>query len=235
MNKIILFINILLFILPQVNGQSVIEGIYIKKSTDEFICLKKDTVSFRLLNNDGFGSYTFFYGTYELKQHTLKLGENLIEKFTTNLEETTGIDSIIQIQLFYNDSTPMKFAQVKIYMEKKRCRIVYKQSDHNGQLHLRTEEISDLLNSPVTIKVQILGFNTKQSFVLKIGKKYILKSKIYNDYPFTMTLIKNKYNLKTESQILKIYWLLGKEIVLNRINEKYESCKMLLFTPYFED
>ena len=222
------FTNFLLLFLIKTQAQTLPNGLYISEDKNELMCLKNDTISLRLYNDDAFNTYMLFLGSYKSNNSKIKLRKNIIHNETSRIIEGTAKDNLIQIYLSYSDDTPIKFAQVTLSNESEKKRKITKYSNEGGYLELHKEEINNLSGSCVKIKVETLGFITEQLVILKLGKSYSIISKTPASISFTILNKKAKLNYKKHSQKIEINSFNNRKITFIKVGE-CESCWDVLF------
>lgn len=209
-------------------GQNPLNGLYINEDKNELICLKDDTISFRLYNYDAFNTYTLFLGSYKSNMSKIKLGKNIMGNETSIVNEGSTKDKSIQIHLSYIDGKPIKFAQVTLSNKLKNIGKVIKYSNEEGYLELGKEEINSLLGSCIKIKVETLGFITEQLIVLELGKSYNIISKAPNSIPFVVPDKKIIFNYKKYSESIEVISFSNRKIIFKRVGV-CESCLDVVF------
>jgi hypothetical protein len=156
-------------------------------SNFEFICIKKDSISYCLFNNDGLGTYRFGIGTFTLNIDKIKIVNNTSENFTSSILKNEGIDSTIQFSLFDFEGDPIKFANIS-FSKQDECKSkkIYAHSDKNGIIKLSYSDSKDWIGCYISIQIESVGFMTTQTILLETAKNYVITSKIPSQFPFTI-------------------------------------------------
>lgn len=232
MKKKLTLLLLLFFI--RIEAQVFENGLYYSEDRNELICLKNDTISFRLYNNDAFNTYTLFFGSYISSNDKIKLKNNMVYSEVSHITENTVKNDLIQIYLFYKDNTPIKFAQVTLYNKSGKKEIIKKYSDNEGYLKFNKKELNNLLNLHIKVKIETVGFITEQLILLRLGKSYSIISKIPKSIPFTVVNKRKTINYKKHSDMLEINSFNNRNITFKRI-AKCKSCLDLIFKPLMSD
>ena len=205
----VFLVFIILFIQYVVQAQKVDNGLYINKESKEFISITDECIQFRLNSKDAFGSFLFGKGHYKFNgknKYNISPCESLGEQ-TSILEIEPRRDSLITIRINYEDSTPIIFSSVYIIdvdVHKMLPKNIYV-SDTNGMILLSENQIINLVNKVMLLKVEALGFSTEKRILLKRGYNYIIRSIIPIEFPFTLSKSRkflinsiNSKNIKVE-------------------------------------
>ena len=228
-SSLILFIIILSNSL--LHSQNVYSGLYSNEEKSEFICFENDTVSYKIFNNDGFGSFTVGKGRYEIKKKGKYciLKTNIIAQQSATIKKHPRSDEKLSITVQYANSVPMNFVKLSIANSKNISSIKNYNSDINGKLTLNAEQISFLNDAEATISVDYLGFTTEKNAALEIGYDYIVQSVIRDEFPFVI----DEYNKIKISKIsedeVKIESRYKKSSILYK-NKDNNCCSGLLFS-----
>lgn len=188
--RIILVFYFIFLTQALINAQSITTGLYVNEKSNEFICFNNDTMQFRIYNYDAFGSFSIGKGKFDIQnkgKFHIKACISIIEQ-TSKIDRLPRNDSSIVIKVFYNDSMPIKFANVfiKDTRTKKNDYLYATISDENGQVILSEKQINTYTNKKLLIQIETLGFSTKKMFILERGNNYIIQSIMPETYPFTI-------------------------------------------------
>lgn len=187
-----------------IKAQSITPGLYVNKNSNEFICFSNDSMQFRIYNYDALSTFSICNAKYDVHKkgkYHIHASKSIFEQ-TSKIDRLPRNDSSIAIKVFYNDSMPIKFANVFI-KDTKRNKNGYLYatiSDENGQVTFSEKQINSYSNKKILIQIETLGFSTKKRVIIEEGYNYIIQSIIPETYPFTVfkrgKILINRLNAK---------------------------------------
>jgi len=228
-----IILSFCLLLPPSIGAQVIPNGLY-SNSEGEFVCIKDDSISFKLSNFDAFGSYSICLGTFQIHNKVIRIRSDTIEKLTSQFSLLSRNDDLIQINLLLNDGSPLIFSSVTIvYQYNDEYLVLNKVTDIKGVVLFNQEESFKLNGTFAQILITTIGFRTRQEVQFRNGMTYIIQSKIIDDLP--VFIISNHYKLKVKSIPVKSNQLTiinkkNKSILLNcKVSSK---CYDALFKTY---
>jgi len=196
-----LFIIIILYYISiSVYAQYPLNGLYIGPKQNEFICIKDDTLAFRIYNDDAFGTYSLFYGTYYIKGNHLICRDNMVFPFTSVVIQKRQEDtSEFRLQLLYRNGEPMINTNVSLISDLVNINV---HSDLNGFVKFSIKDIERMSGTSIMIHIKTLGFETEKNVKLELGYIYLIKSTIPDEIPFFISTENAKLRIESDSQKL---------------------------------
>lgn len=220
MKKVILFL--ILFTQTLLYSQNVNYGLYVGKEVNEYICIKSDSIQFRLNTQGGLLIYAYAKGKYKLDNE----GRYEVSQNTNELMEQTSIiakyprnDSLIVLSIIDIDSNPFIYTAI-YFRDITNNKLGVEYTDINGQVILsgmllnnysiefrRTfpftkpyldvrkldrRYIGDYLGKEILIIVKSTTIDTKKSILFERGYDYVIQSTISNEFPITIFNTNNK-------------------------------------------
>jgi hypothetical protein len=213
----------------QIIAQNICNDFYTNKKGD-IVCFDKDTVYYKIFNNDAFGTYTIGKNKYQINKNgkCYILNTSSIKSQTSILNIIPRKDDSLNITILNSDNHPMEFAYIKITSKKKKSLSTTYISDKDGKLFLEEEQINSLKNLIVSVCVSFVGYTTEKEMELKRGYNYVFKSTISTETPFIFDKTKKKSITHVDSQKIRIYFGKSLKSELYKDN-KIDSCSNLLF------
>lgn len=175
-------------------GQNTFNGKF-GNSNGECIRIENDTVSFKLFNNDAFGSYTIGKGLIKFRKSKITIKKILpIIGLTTSLEKEKIDENGIKIILLDNDGNPFEYANIKI-KETKTGNIYFEGTTNDKGFFITDEfQTKKIENKNITIFMEYVGFFYEKELVFESGYEYTFKSLIN----FSFHIKKSKKNIVFE-------------------------------------
>lgn len=160
--------------------------------TGECIRIENDTISFKLYNNDAFGSYIIGKGLIKSIKSKIVIKELLpIIDLTTSLTKESINENGIKINVLDNNDDPFEYANIRIKDTKTGQIYLEETCNNKGAFIIDEIQTKKIKNTNVTIFLEYIGFFCEKELVFESGYKYTFKSLIN----FSFFLLKNKKNI----------------------------------------
>ena len=151
---------------------------------EEFICIVEDTITFKLSNEDAFG--TFYIGKGIFFRYKDKLCIKQILDINSNVVVVNRKQKLGYTQFLVLESSgkPMKYVSVKIKDANTGKTLIDKNTNENGKLQLNNFEEDKIKGTYVNVILESVGFYAKNELLISPNSYYIFKSQLH--YPFTV-------------------------------------------------
>jgi len=209
----------------KMNAQPIKDGFYTNENG--FICIKSDSISFCLANHSAFDTYQAILGTYIFRNNKLRIKAASLENLNSNLEFTKSNDSLSNIKLIQIDGEPLEFTSVRItWLDNGKLKTYINYSDRFGNVVINHNLYKNWLNKKITILIQSIGFETRQSLSFEKSTNYLIKLRM-NINTSSKGIYTNK-KIKAFKDTLIIQMKNQKPLLFNWIRN-CNSCKIELF------
>ena len=222
-----------------IKAQSISNGFYANKESNEFIFFYNDTLQFRICNKDALGTFSIGEGKYEVNNR----GTYHILQTYSMMEQTSTInrfrrnDSLLVIKVLYNDSMPIMSAYVYVNDAKaqEKGSISVSISDKNGVIKLNEEQVNNFINKELVIRIQALGFFTKKMVIMERGYDYVIQSIMPETIPFSVCEKKRKIKIsKVNTQDIIVEIWKHTKTRLSKVEECFQ-CSGFIFDKDIEN
>jgi hypothetical protein len=211
------FIIIITFFIS-LESKSQINGLYVNEN-NEMLCVKDDSIGYRLFIGGAFNFYEFGIGTYSIKNNNLKLNLIPFNNYSAKLHSTKRLDDSITLAIKHENDSPMIYSNITFYENNEKFS-AYRVglTDKNGTVNIG----KDLYNKGLCIRVNALGFESSNFIFFETGNDYLLKSNISEKYPFGIGVGKSKLS----------YYLVNEQEIIIKFNKSKQLRKFVRIGEY---
>lgn len=166
-------------IVPKLNGQQKYSS-----EKDEFLCISGDTLTFKLSNEDAFGSFCIGKGLLTRQNDKIYI-KQVLDLFSNIVSVNSKRElNSIQFSVFEYSGNPMEYVSVKIQDTCNGKVLFERNTNENGNIRLNDVEEKRLTESSAKIILESVGFYAETELSVSSDTHYIFKCQL--DYPFTV-------------------------------------------------
>lgn len=210
---------ILLFCLNSIGySQNIPNGLYVADGTDQFVCIKGDSISFNYTNRTGFD---YYYGTFHIDAKEIVLDKNLAWGhgcfITTETCDSQFMEfEIVDLSMNYGIGAVNK--DTTVYKKKSQFVHVYSETEqisrntHDSIVRFKLGDFKDYTKEN-RFYVSSTGLFDKVNLPIQFGTRYVIHDKYH------LCQISSLTDYDRKDRNTHFFHLRKKNIILIKIND----------------
>ena len=211
-NKTVIVFFSILFVL--VNNMLNAQSKYRFENEEEFVCISGDTVTFKLSNEDAFGSFYIGKGLFTRNKDNLCIEQILGMSSNIVSVKIKQESDFVLFSIFEYSGDPMEYVSVKIKDTKTENTLLDRTTNKKGELKLSDIEENKLNEHTVKVILESVGFYAEKELLVIPNNHYTFKCQL--NFPFTvfnkvsdvrinqLTLLQLKVKYKRKIKVLQL-------------------------------
>ncbi|MBX3164823.1 MAG: hypothetical protein KF900_10100 [Bacteroidetes bacterium] len=208
--------------------------VFYSNNKGDFVCIHKDTIMYKIHNNDDFASFWIGKAIFKEDNKTICLKrmfplKHLMTSIVKHKSDSSGFS------ILYNDSSPL-FGNVEVLDNKNKKIHLDGHFNKNG-FFLINEELSRKINNlDITVSITYLSFFSENKLTFQNGFNYEIRSRVCYPYYIIEDKKKVEFKILNEKQVSVKYVVKHNrkyneqfEVVLNKNENIIRSCETLPF------